>query len=107
MKSVKRNEMYSDAQEYFELDGSGIMKLTPDAAVSVCNESTKIGATVSIVEGGLWHSPGFEARLDCIWHGLYKEMDKQKVMENNLKAVEFINDNKDSHNAFVVTTSSN
>lgn len=105
MKSVERNKLYFDTSKYFELDGSGIMKLTPDAAVGVCEECTTRGVTVSVIEGGLWHNPGFEARLDCIWQGLYKEPDRQRVVVNNLKAIEFINDNKVVHDVFVVTIS--
>jgi len=60
---------FDSPNDFFELGGSVVMKLSADAAIAVCERAAQHGLVVVRVEGGIWHSPGFEARLDCIWDG--------------------------------------
>jgi len=62
-----RSKLYSNFSDFYEKQGNNVMKLTPDAAKKVCCESVKHNLIVSRIEGGIWHDPGFEMRLDCIW----------------------------------------
>lgn len=42
------------------------MKLSPNAAISVCLEASELGLLVVCVEGFLVHDIGYESGLDCI-----------------------------------------
>jgi Colicin-E5 Imm protein len=80
------------------------MKLTPSAASSVCREAADHNLVIARIEGGIWHAPGFEARLDCIWDGLDPPMVREAAIENNNRAADFIRSESGRHNAFVLTT---
>ncbi|WP_051009487.1 hypothetical protein [Pseudoalteromonas maricaloris] len=62
-----RSTLYSNASDFFDKQGNNTMKLTPEAAIEVCKRSVELNFIVSRIEGGVWHNPGFEMRLDCIW----------------------------------------
>lgn len=79
------------------------MKLSPTAALSVCNEATARGLVVARVEGGMWHSPGFEARLDCIWDGTDPPIEIEEANTNNRRAADFVRNESDVHSVFVIT----
>lgn len=80
------------------------MKLTVYAAVEVCKIAASRGLLVGRVEGGIWHSPGFEARLDCIWDGqVYPPADSIAAVENNIRAVKFIESESTCHDVFIIT----
>jgi len=66
---AQRNVLYDSAQWFFDSAGSGLMKLSADAAIRVCLTAASRGLVVARIEGGIWHHPGFEARGDCIWDG--------------------------------------
>lgn len=101
--SVDLLRRYDSADDFFALNGSVVMKMTVAAAISVCEQAISHGLVVSRVEGGIWHSPGFEARLDCIWDGIDSKDDDSRVGENNKSAVEFIKSESMCHDAFIVT----
>lgn len=79
------------------------MKLSADAAIAVCERAVQHGLVGARIEGGIWHSPGFEARLDCIWDGVDPPVDVGAAEQNNLAAAEFIRSESQMHDAFDVT----
>lgn len=85
------------------MHGSALMKLTVDAAIDVCLRAARHGLVVVRVEGGIWHAPGFEATVDCIWDGTEPPVDDSAAHRNNLEAAEFIARERFIHTAFVVT----
>lgn len=97
------NKLYDRAELFFANQGSGVMKLTPDAAIRVSLAAAKNGLLIARVEGGIWHDPGFEARLDCIWDGASPPIDEVGADQNNTDAADFIREESHRHNAFVLT----
>jgi len=79
------------------------MKLSADAAIAVCERAGQHGLIIARIEGGIWHFPGFEARLDCIWDGVDPPVDDGVAEQNNLAAAEFIRSESEVHDVFVVT----
>jgi len=77
--SIDRTKRYVDASDYFSHNGSIVMKLSTEAAIAVCAEASKRGFVVSHIEGGIWHNPGFEARIDCIWDGAEPPIDQEVI----------------------------
>ena len=104
--SPDRSVLYDSADSFFTLSGSVVMKLTPAAAIQVCREAGRRGIMVLRVEGGIWHSPGFEARIDCIWDGADPPTNQAKVHDNNVRAARFIQAESSVHSAFILTTTS-
>ena len=100
----ERNRLYGSAADFFKMGGSGAMKLSLDAAVAVCMEAADRGLLVARVEGGIWHNPGFEARIDCIWDGSEPPLDHAAAVANNIRAAEFIRREQSKHEAYVLTT---
>jgi hypothetical protein len=96
-----RNSLYSDVSEFFSKQGNNVMKLTPDAAIDVCEKSVESNYIVSRVEGGIWHNPGFEMRLDCMW-------DRDEALDGKSQlasedAISFIGEELVDHSAFIVS----
>lgn len=100
---IDRARVYDDAEDFFEEDGSGIMKLSSEAAKTVCRLSAERGLVVSRIEGGFWNEQGFEARLDCIWDGMDPPIDRLAAATSNDNAAQFILTMSPSHNAFLLT----
>ncbi|PPA77505.1 colicin immunity protein [Achromobacter spanius] len=100
---VDRQYRYESSSEFFTLDGSVIMKLSRDAAVKVCELAAQRGLVVAQIEGGIWHSPGFEARLDCIWDGVDPPVELDVAEENNIEAANFIRSKSEMHDVFIIT----
>lgn len=94
---------YDSSDDFFALNGSVVMKLSVHAAITVCEQAAKRGLVVARIEGGIWHYPGFEARLDCIWDGADPPVDVSSAEQNNLAAAEFIRSESNVHDVFVVT----
>jgi hypothetical protein len=103
---VDRTRLYDSSDDFFELNGSIIMKLTRTAAQDVCIKALEHGLLVVRIEGGIWHNPGFEARLDCIWDGVDPPVSEAEAMINNAKALEMIREESEVHDAFIITTAS-
>ena len=97
------NELHDSANIFFAAGGRGTLKFTPDAAVKICLSAATLGYVVARIEGGIWHSPGFEARLDCIWDGADPPISLLQAQENNAAAAHFIKAESALHNAFVLT----
>lgn len=101
---AERNNLFSVSRDFFELDGSAVMKLTAGAAIAVCAEAAAHDLVVVRVEGGIWHHPGFEARLDCIWDGADPPLGRSVAENNNARAASFVVRVQDGHGAFILTT---
>lgn len=102
---IDRQKRYETADAFFELCGSVVMRLSTNAAIAVCREATVREISVSRIEGGIWHNPGFEARVDCIWDSSTETTNTQAVHSNNLAAIEFIISEQLEHDTFIITAS--
>ena len=100
---VDRCKLYDNSEDFFNLNGNVIMRLTPDVAKEVCDICTKKNIAVGRIEGGIWHNPGFEARIDCIWAGLDYTTDPEAIVKNNLLAKGFIDEEREAHDIFIIT----
>jgi hypothetical protein len=100
----ERNKLYDSAAAFFDLEGSISMKLTPEAALQVCSAAGSRGQAIARVEGGIWHDPGFEARIDCIWDASGPPFPRASAESNNEAAAAFIREQSPDHTAFVITT---
>lgn len=103
MSKLERSRLHTTSRDFFDMHGSTLMKLNVDAAIEVCLRAAAHGLVVARVEGGIWHAPGFEARLDCIWDGIDPPVDQSTAHHNNLEAAEFIAEERQIHTAFVIT----
>ena len=98
-----RKWLYTNERDFYELDGSVVMKLSPQAALNVCRSAASHGLVVARIEGGFWHNPGFEARYDCIWDGADPPLSVQAAIVNNNAAVKFVESESQMHDAFIIT----
>jgi hypothetical protein len=94
---------YDSSDNFFSLGGSIVMKVSADAAVAICEGAAERGLVVGRIEGGIWHAPGFEARLDCIWDGVDPPVDQKTAEQNNRAAAEFVRSERVAHDVFVIT----
>ncbi|ARK45510.1 toxin-immunity protein system imunity protein CdiI [Burkholderia pseudomallei] len=101
--NIDLQRRYDSSDDFFSLGGSVVMKLSADAAIAVCERAGQHGLVVARIEGGIWHFPGFEARLDCIWDGIDPPVDVGVAEQNNLAAAEFVRSESQEHDVFVVT----
>lgn len=97
------DRLYDDAEDFFSLNGSVSMRLTPEAAVEVCLSSAGQGLVVACLEGGVWQNPGFMSRLDCIWDGAEPPISAEAAQENNYKAAAFVKKMSGEHDVFILT----
>jgi len=100
------SERHTSPDDFFDLGGSITMQFTRDAAIAVCKAAAAKGLIVVRVEGGIWHYPGFEARIDCIWDGVDPPVDIATAKENNLAAASFIQEESEIHDVFIITAPS-
>lgn len=98
-----RSRLYESPDDFFDLDGSIAMRLSPGAAIGVCERAASEGVLVARIEGGIWLGPGFESRLDCIWDGADPPLAQAAAHANNLLALEFIQIQAAVHSAFILT----
>jgi hypothetical protein len=99
--TLERSLLYTDASDFFSKQGNNVMKLTSNAAIDVCKRSVELNYIVSRIEGGIWHNPGFEMRLDCVW-----DRDKNLDGKSHLAsedAIKFIEEELVDHTAFIVS----
>lgn len=101
--SVERGKRYEQASDFFSLNGSVTMRLSPDAAIEVCGSAAAHGLVVARIEGGIWLNPGFESRLDCIWDGADPPLDTAAAHANNVLAIQFIESKRKFHDVFILT----
>ena len=98
-----RRRLYTEERDFYELEGSVVMKLSPQAAAKVCRSAATHGLVVAGIEGGIWHDPGFEARRDCIWDGADPPLSFEEATTNNNAAAEFVESQSKAHGAFILT----
>jgi hypothetical protein len=98
-----RGRFYESADDFFTLDGSVVMCLSTNAAISVCERAAQEGFVVARIEGGICRFPGFEMRVDCIWDGVDPPVDFETAERNNLRAAEFVRSESEVHDVFVIT----
>jgi hypothetical protein len=103
MAHLDRQKLYDRVEDFFDLNGNAGMKLTREAAIRLCLATAAKELVVVKLEGGIWRSGQFEARLDAIWDGLDPPLDQETTEENNLNAANFIRSAIGSVNAFIVT----
>jgi hypothetical protein len=65
-KTIFHGVLYQSADDFFLLGGSGGMQLARSAGIEVMLSAINYGLIVMKYEAGIWHSPGFEARIDGI-----------------------------------------
>lgn len=101
---LNNSNVYDDYSDFFHLNGNAVMKLTPSAAIELCSFCTKNNLIVGYIEGGIWKNKLFQARIDCIWgSSLSDNFTQISIEDNNRLAIEFIKEESDIHNAFVLT----
>lgn len=98
-----RKILYVEERDFYELEGSVAMKLSPQAAIDVCRSAASHGLVVARIEGGIWHDPGFEARYDCIWDGADPPLSAEAAQQNNDAAAAFVEKESKAHSAFILT----
>jgi len=97
---------YESPDDFFHLNGSVTMKVSADAAIAICERAIEHELFVSRIEGGCWHSPGFEARLDSIWDGVNMPVNREAATRNNQAAAEFVRSESVLHDVFIITSES-
>jgi hypothetical protein len=98
-----RSRLCKSPDDFFGLNGSVVMRLSPDAAIGVCERAASERVVISRIEGGIWLNPGFESRLDCIWDGADPPLAQEAAHTNNLLALDFIKSQAATHSAFILT----
>ncbi|QHI99286.1 colicin immunity protein [Xylophilus rhododendri] len=99
---IDDQKIYEDGEDFFELNGNAVMKLSPEAALSVCKIATFRRVSIGRIEGGIFNASGFEARGDCVWDSKVAVIFDSPG-ENNELAAKFILEEKFVHNAFILT----
>ena len=104
--NVDLQKRYESSDDFFALSGSVVMKVSADAAIAICLAAAEHGLVIARIEGGIWHKPGFEARLDCIWDGVDPPVDQGSAEQNNDAAADFVRSERELHDTFVITAPS-
>ncbi|SDR49199.1 Colicin-E5 Imm protein [Paraburkholderia fungorum] len=84
--NIDLQRLYVSPNDFFELGGSVVMKVSAEAAVAIFISAAEHGLGVARVEGGIWHAPGFKARSDCIWDGADPPVSQDVAEVKNLAA---------------------
>ena len=86
-----KSKRFLSAPDYFESGAKIWMRMSRCAAVEVAKIAFKKGYLIEIIEGGLWHSPGFQPRTSCIWHcAITPPYTGRNVSASNRDAKNFI-----------------
>ncbi|MEL1249449.1 hypothetical protein [Aurantiacibacter gilvus] len=108
MTEALRTVRFDKADALFADAGSAWMMLTRPAAAEAISCCSAKGIAVSIVEAGIWHEPGFEARLDGIWHSEFDaKSDVDCIDENNSRALQFIVGLPQAYDTAIISTFGN
>lgn len=102
--TLERGKLHDCANDFFDFQMSSVMVLTPSAAVEVCLAAAQRGFVIARVEGGIWHDPGFEPRVNCIWDGADPPIVESAAESNNIEAANFIRKEGQVHSGFVITS---
>ncbi len=101
--TIDHQQRYDSSDDFFNLGGSVVMKVSADAAVAICERAAQRGLVLARIEGGVWQALGFEARLDCIWDGVDPPVDRRMAEQNNRAAVDFVRTEQAVHGVYVIT----
>jgi hypothetical protein len=86
-----RRRRFDHQEDFFAQNGSYWMKLSREAAISVVKQCQSRNEAVSIIEGGIWGNPGFQTRLDAIWHSHVEQRPTgELIKDNNMQALTFL-----------------
>jgi hypothetical protein len=81
------------------------MKLSRRAAEELAENLEREGEIIVRIEGGVWHDPGFEARLDEIWDAVVRPNTSQTLYDfTNLDALNFIKTRSSLIDTFILTS---
>ena len=103
MRKFDTGILYTKHTDFFELNGNINMRLSREAAIDVCKEATKRGIVIWRWEGGIWHNPEFEARIDAIWDGPDWLKNIESIEENNQLAITCLEEEQEEYGAFLIT----
>ncbi|WP_245956876.1 colicin transporter [Edaphovirga cremea] len=104
--SITSAILYNNGEDFFKLNGSSVMALTPKAAKEVCIEASKREKFVYIVEGGHWMNPGFRPDGSTRWDARQDFEQSGKFKENNDAALKNIEEDVTfGITAFMITLS--
>ncbi len=95
----ERRKRFDSAGAFFDLAGSGWMKLSRDAAIRVIRVLGRNRIKMSMIEAGKWHNPGFEARLDAIVTD--NSRNKSGILER--AAFDFFEELDDKYDTVIIT----
>ncbi|MEK8099243.1 colicin transporter [Morganella morganii] len=103
-KKLNPRGFFDNGKAFFELGGNAIMKLSPKAAIEVCQEAAKRNLWILGVDGGHWLNPGFRPDGTTSWTYNNPDDYQSKLAENNKLAIENIRDDEAAgYTAFIVT----
>lgn len=97
----KRTMRFDDPEAFFREEGGGWMKLSKKAAMVVIDRILKSGGTIWGIEGGIWHNPGFEARIDAITKYNYKLSLEHEESDNILR--DYFANCPENYDTFIIT----
>ena len=99
---VDHSIRYESADDFYDPSGNVIMRLTTEAALDVCARAAGYDLIVVRIEGGIWHFPGIEARLDCIWDGYDPPISREGAEENNRLGADYIRLKSKVYDVFII-----
>lgn len=85
-----KSKLYTSIHDFFILGGDVNMRLSRETAIELCESAIDYDILIWKIEGGIFHNPKFEARLDAIWDGVDPPISKEEAIENNNFAVKFL-----------------
>lgn len=98
--------LYEKGEDFFLLRGNCYMRLTPNAAIEVCQEAIKQNLWILGVDAGHWFNPGFRPDGWMSWDRKKELFNQGKLIENNQLAIENIKEDEAAgYTAFIVTIS--
>ena len=90
--SLNLGNIFEDHREFIHRNDRNSLILTSKAAEEACRQASIFGLSIAKVEGGLWHNPGFESRIDAIWETRNYPASLDEVRKLNALAADFIRD---------------
>jgi hypothetical protein len=103
---IERGRRYENDNDFFDLDGSVVMRLTRVAAIQVCSNAASRNILVARIEGGNWKDPYYVSRLDCIWDGADPPISVEDAEVNNAAARQFLELVAEEFDVFIITAPS-
>ncbi len=77
--------------DFFDHDFFKHERLSRWAAYNIAERAIEYSTLVAMIEGGIWHDPGFMPRSDCIWKSVQDEdFSLDRARKSNIDAANFI-----------------